>query len=208
MTTWTDVIAAYDALLDAEAQMVRHAEEGRTSQAVALLERLPGTERNVWRTWADATPKLNPGLHRMIDNGTLSRLCQNDREYLERHRHTDVQNNRSSETNTGVDQLPLFPERADDGEQDSEGGGIVLRSDWKAVTRSREAWAQWLEIAREENEQAHDMWTTPEACAGCKHLGGPTWCELQDLPATYNPMLTPRTGMIGMACMGAGYTGE
>ena len=52
------------------------------------------------------------------------------------------------------------------------------------------------------------MWASPEGCvddAGkCRHLRGRAWCRLQQLPASYNPILSERLGMPGMACMGAG----
>ena len=33
-------------------------------------------------------------------------------------------------------------------------------------------------------------------------------CESQELPACFNPILTGRCGVIGMACMGTGFEAE
>jgi hypothetical protein len=56
-----------------------------------------------------------------------------------------------------------------------------------------------------------DYWNGSEGCEGCAHLcvnvrNGfkAPWCVLQELPASFNPILTTRMSMVGMACMGAG----
>lgn len=67
----------------------------------------------------------------------------------------------------------------------------------------RERWAKWLRLARADKQGGAKYWCDKEACFGCKSLRG-SWCELQELPCTVNPVLTFKTGMIGMACMGAG----
>jgi hypothetical protein len=75
----------------------------------------------------------------------------------------------------------------------------------------RQRWAQWLKQARRagESELAKD-WTSPEACIDedrgkCVHLRG-KWCALSSLPASVNPILSFRHGLVGMACMGIGFT--
>lgn len=65
----------------------------------------------------------------------------------------------------------------------------------------RQRWEQWLALS---SDYGREYWTDTEGCEGCKHLDG-NWCKLQELPATVNPLLTIHGGMIGMACMGAGY---
>lgn len=44
----------------------------------------------------------------------------------------------------------------------------------------------------------------PTECIGCQHFQN-GWCALVSLPCGINPVLTFRMGMVGMACMGAGY---
>jgi hypothetical protein len=70
----------------------------------------------------------------------------------------------------------------------------------------RKRWAAWLRAARRAGSGGREMaklWLAHE-CHGCKHQNG-AWCDLQGLPCTVNPVLSFRGGMIGMACMGAGF---
>ena len=64
-------------------------------------------------------------------------------------------------------------------------------------------WATWLRLARLDGKSGAIYWCDKAECIGCNHLHG-SWCKLQGLPCTVNPILTMKTGMIGMACMGAG----
>lgn len=74
-----------------------------------------------------------------------------------------------------------------------------------AEQERRNRWAQWLRLARAGTSSAlANYWTNSTACAGCIHLRG-SWCSSSELPCTVNPYLTFRHGVIGMACMGAGY---
>jgi hypothetical protein len=71
--------------------------------------------------------------------------------------------------------------------------------------KRRQRWDRWrAEATKRGDANIVERWETAEACDGCKHLDG-CWCDLQGLPCTVNPILTFRHGMIGMACMGAGY---
>lgn len=66
-------------------------------------------------------------------------------------------------------------------------------------------WLNWLGIAREKDSLIYEAWSDLSCCFGCKHLNEKNiWCKLQNIPATINPILTLRTGMVGMACMGMG----
>lgn len=74
----------------------------------------------------------------------------------------------------------------------------------------RHRWAAWLRLVRRKDRDCADYWRTVEACVErgkCRHLRG-TWCELQGLPASVNPILSRRLMFIGMACMGMGYEPE
>lgn len=70
----------------------------------------------------------------------------------------------------------------------------------------RERWGEWKRIAglRKKSRDCLAAWTDTEGCDGCVHLDG-DWCAMQQLPCTVNPILSFREGLIGMACMGAGY---
>jgi len=75
------------------------------------------------------------------------------------------------------------------------------------VEERRARWAQWLRIARKHERSRHAAvhWTSAcEDCRGCRHLQGRAWCRWMELPATVNPVLSFRAGMVGMACMGLG----
>ena len=55
------------------------------------------------------------------------------------------------------------------------------------------------------NRPMAKRWSDMSGCVGCIHLNEKeAWCNYQGLPCTYNPILTPSTGMIGMACYGVG----
>ncbi|WP_088258652.1 hypothetical protein [Fimbriiglobus ruber] len=74
----------------------------------------------------------------------------------------------------------------------------------ESVRRNR--WAEWLRAARREGPEGRKvakLWLAHE-CYRCEHRNG-GWCDLQGLPCTVNPVLSFRGGMIGMACMGAGF---
>lgn len=68
----------------------------------------------------------------------------------------------------------------------------------------RERWEQWKRLA---DAEVVEWWSDVEGCVDrgdCVHLDG-DWCSLCGLPASVNPILTMRHGMIGMACAGAAY---
>ncbi len=67
----------------------------------------------------------------------------------------------------------------------------------------RGRWAAWLILARKDKQGGARYWCDKSECIGCKSLRG-SWCKLQELTCTVNPILTFKSGMIGMACMGAG----
>jgi hypothetical protein len=71
-------------------------------------------------------------------------------------------------------------------------------------------WEQWKAISlKEENgKEVVGAWMDIGACQGCDHLRHKAWCNLYGLPCTVNPVLSFHSGMIGMACMGTGHTGE
>lgn len=69
----------------------------------------------------------------------------------------------------------------------------------------RDRWEKWKELCRQSDApELVRYWTDTEGCEGCRHLDG-DWCQLQQLPCSVNPILTFRSGLIGMACMGLGY---
>lgn len=66
-------------------------------------------------------------------------------------------------------------------------------------------WLNWLGIVKKKDKLLYEVWSDLEGCYECKHLNkNDIWCKLQNIPATINPILTLRLGMVGMACMGAG----
>lgn len=71
----------------------------------------------------------------------------------------------------------------------------------------RERWEEWKKIAIEAGEQEMvDYWVKDnieETCSGCIHREE-DWCRSYGLPCNVNPILTLRSGIIGMACMGLG----
>jgi hypothetical protein len=77
----------------------------------------------------------------------------------------------------------------------------VLKRPWEELT-TREAWAEWLAVAREHNSDGFDWWSDLQGCHGCRYLDETAvWCDAVELPATRNPVLN----MLGMACCGVGY---
>lgn len=79
-------------------------------------------------------------------------------------------------------------------------------------TQRRDRWAGWLRLAKHHDADTARYWASADGCrsddgARCCHLKGRAWCGLMALPCTVNPVLTMRHGMIGMACMGAGFEG-
>lgn len=72
----------------------------------------------------------------------------------------------------------------------------------KATPQKRK---QLWEQLQKNSPEAAEYWEDSEACnedVQCQFLKD-GWCGLYELPVSFNPYLTPRTGMIGMACMGA-----
>lgn len=71
----------------------------------------------------------------------------------------------------------------------------------------RKRWETWKKLAAKNSEMV-EFWSSTEGChderGTCKHLDC-EWCTLAGLPASINPILTMKHGMIGMACMGAGF---
>lgn len=68
-----------------------------------------------------------------------------------------------------------------------------------------ENWLNWLDIVKKKDMLMYEVWSDLEVCFNCKHLNKKhVWCKLQNIPATINPILTLRCGMVGMACMGGG----
>ncbi|RPE05528.1 hypothetical protein EGT74_24400 [Chitinophaga lutea] len=71
----------------------------------------------------------------------------------------------------------------------------------------RARWEEWKAMARKAGDsEVVDYWAKDnidESCAGCVHRDK-DWCKLAELPCNINPVLTLQSGMIGMACMGAG----
>lgn len=90
--------------------------------------------------------------------------------------------------------------------------GITLTSGWGELlppdtsgAERRARWAAWLKLARPVIGLAARDWAgRQDRCADCSHSRG-GWCISQALPCSFNPYLTPRTGMPGMACMGMGF---
>ncbi len=80
-----------------------------------------------------------------------------------------------------------------------------LRVQWSELN-TPERWHAWLVLVCRHDTWLYEYWTDYDGCDGCQHFER-GWCRLQELPASYNPILTPRLGMIGMACMGIGSTG-
>lgn len=81
---------------------------------------------------------------------------------------------------------------------------INLDDSWKNICQSKENWLAWCFLAENNDKEMFEYWTDITVCKGCDQLDKENaWCNLQDLPCTVNPILTIKTGMIGMACMGA-----
>jgi hypothetical protein len=71
------------------------------------------------------------------------------------------------------------------------------------VRRAR--WEEWKRMAIESGaEDCVEYWTDISACLGCSERDG-DWCSW-GLPCTVNPLLSFKYGMIGMACIGLGFT--
>lgn len=69
----------------------------------------------------------------------------------------------------------------------------------------RQRWEWWKRLAIEAGEtDLVDYWSDHGECRDCIHKDG-DWCKLMELPVTINPYLTMKHGIIGFACMGAGY---
>lgn len=81
----------------------------------------------------------------------------------------------------------------------------VKRTDMLDSER-RKRWATWIRIARHTvgRDLARNWAGRQERCSDCRHSRG-GWCIANGLPCSVNPYLTRRTGVPGMACMGAGF---
>ena len=65
---------------------------------------------------------------------------------------------------------------------------------------------RWKKVMTLGSKSTKDFWTDTSGCYGCVHLDAKqSWCNLQGLPCTTNPILSFQYGTLGMACMGAGY---
>jgi len=73
----------------------------------------------------------------------------------------------------------------------------------------RARWKKWLALAQSKDPTVADTWLTVDGCVEkgrCRHLTGKDrWCRAMGLPASVNPILSFRHGIIGMACMGFGH---
>lgn len=71
----------------------------------------------------------------------------------------------------------------------------------------KKRWQRWIDLALKGGKhETVEVWTDTSGCEGCKHLNGrESWCNLMSLPCTVNPVLSFKHGLVGMACMGAGY---
>lgn len=77
-----------------------------------------------------------------------------------------------------------------------------LNVSWKYLMTLKN-WLNWLGIVKKKDPLMYDVWTDLTGCFDCKYLKKKyIWCKFQNIPATINPYLTIRTGMVGMACMG------
>lgn len=70
----------------------------------------------------------------------------------------------------------------------------------------RHRWREWQECSKSKHHQwVVEYWSGHEGCGRCVHLDKQnSWCTLQGLPCSVNPILSFKYGMLGMACMGAG----
>lgn len=81
---------------------------------------------------------------------------------------------------------------------------ILLNDSWENICKSKDNWIAWLFLAENNDKEMYDFWTNTSVCENCDQLDIKySWCKLQELPCTVNPILTIKGGMIGMACMGA-----
>lgn len=102
-------------------------------------------------------------------------------------------------------QLPLLPR-------------VKLKTSWYELLGEKQSdmpddvrrarWNEWCELAKKKNPEMYRYWQNSDGCEDggkrCKHQDG-DWCLLSQLPTSINPYLTMKHGMIGMACMGAGF---
>ncbi len=72
----------------------------------------------------------------------------------------------------------------------------------------KQRWNEWKQLAiKEGSTELVELWETSEGCDGCKHFNTKeNWCNSQSLPCAVNPILSFQKGIIGMACMGVGFT--
>lgn len=69
-----------------------------------------------------------------------------------------------------------------------------------APTERRKLWNQ----LHRDFPEAVGYWEDNEGChedTTCQYYKN-GWCSLQEHPVAFNPYFSPRTGLIGMACMG------
>ena len=65
---------------------------------------------------------------------------------------------------------------------------------------------RWFKVMKLSSKYEREWWTDTSGCHGCGHLdANQSWCNLQGLPCTVNPITSYQAGMLGMACMGLGY---
>lgn len=65
----------------------------------------------------------------------------------------------------------------------------------------KQRWSKIMSL----NSNMKRHWSNTSGCHGCIYLNSKqAWCNLQGLPSNVNPVLTYNSGMIGLACFGAG----
>ena len=77
----------------------------------------------------------------------------------------------------------------------------LYSSFFQILGKRKERWRRMMSF----DKNMSKYWSDTSECTGCVYLNEKeSWCDLQGLPCTYNPILTPSTSMIGMACCGIG----
>lgn len=68
----------------------------------------------------------------------------------------------------------------------------------------KKRWEEWKALAENNGDiELVRFWSDSSSCIGCVHLNE-SWCDLQGLPCTVNPVLSFNHALPGMACMGVG----
>ncbi|RHX89888.1 hypothetical protein [Leptospira stimsonii] len=79
------------------------------------------------------------------------------------------------------------------------------REDYSDKVR-QERWNYWKILVSKKKRWLMEVWSNTKGCEGCIHLNKKeSWCNLQGLPCTVNPILSFQNALPGLACMGAGY---